>query len=297
MSIKVSNTLLFLIFGLFTFKDRAAIGQRQHIPVTNIFEENAESRFEILEKVERLGYSYRTVESNFKNVHIQLVKSDIRSYFAHFVTTTKRSTGIDGQERNIKVNIKSFDNPAENIIEIDTDCDDIDLQNHTYRTAKYGCCGTLDHHEVFDYANKKIIEGDGKIATGFIPNSRLIIYAGFVREAKDSTIFGKLYYSTSDSERFTIKIKGEPADIRACGEILPDISFTPSDKRNTFDHGQNDYTLWSFDTAEKQEMITNLSIKLKIGCVNRKKSKVLKVPIINGKPFGNSLQGQETTLK
>ena len=292
-----STTLLFLIFGLFTLKDKAAIGQRQHVPATNIFKENAESRFEILEKVERLGYSYRTVESNFRNVQIQLVKSDTRSYFAHIVTTTKRSTSVDGQERNIKVKIKSFDNPEENIIEIDTDCDDIDLHNHTYRTVKYGCCGTLDHHEVFDYANKKIIEGDGKIATGFIPNSRLIIYAGFVPEEKDSTIFGTLYYSTTDSERFAIKIKGEPSDIRSCDQIAPDISFMPSDKRNTFYHGQNDYTLWSFDTVEKQEMITNLSIKLKIGCIDRKKSKVLKVPITNGQPFGNSLQGQEVTLK
>ena len=204
---------------------------------------------------------------------------------------------MEGQERNIKVKIKSFDKPSENVLEIDQNCDDIDLQNHTYRTVKYGCCGALNHYEVFDYTNKKIIEGDGRIITGSIPNSRLIIYAGFVQESKDATVLGTLYYSTTQSDRVSIKIKGKPSKISACGEIMPEISFVTNDKRNTFDSTQHEYTLWSFDQVEKQELITNLTIRFKVECMDGQNFKTINIPIIDGKPFGKSDQKQEVVLE
>jgi hypothetical protein len=289
--------LLFTAFGFVMCRNNSETGPTGDAPVANLFEENAGSKFEILEKKEETGYQYRTVESNFRDAYIQLVKSDEKRYFAHLVTTTEKATGLEGQKRNIKVKIRSFDKPAENVVEIDQDCDDIELQNHTYRTVKYGCCGALNHYEIFDYSNQKIIEGDGSIVTGSLPNSRLILYAGFIQETKDSTTFGTLYYSTTGSGRFSIRIKGNPSSIAACPEIAPEISFVTNNKRDTFDNALNEYTLWSFDQVEKQELITNLSIRFKLECSEGIRFRALNIPIINGKPFGTSDKTREVTLE
>ena len=119
-----------------------------------------------------------------------------------------------GKERNIRIKIKAFNNPSKTIIEINKNCDDIDLQTKLYKTIKYGCCGHVNHYEIFNYENKQIIEGDDKIVVGSIPDSDLKIYVGFTQETNDSTVLGTLYYTTYNTrknpDRFAIKIKSKP---------------------------------------------------------------------------------------
>jgi hypothetical protein len=293
--------LIIILFGLVSCNNNNLQADKSPVSSqdTSIYNETAVSKFEIISEKDEIGYTYKSVESNFKPVSIQLKKFDDNQYFAHIITTTKRATSLEGQERNIKVEIKSFDNPMKTIIQIDKNCDNIDFKNHTYKTVKYGCCGSLAHYEIFDYQNKQIIMGDDKIITGFIPNSRLIIYLGFTRQTNDSAIVGKLHYSTTGGSKFEIVIKSKRKKVMKC-DILGEISLKSS-KIDKFDAEENEYTLWSLDKNEDEKSINNLLIHLNIhpsepDCLDKKDSKFVNIPIIQGKPFGKDTKIQEIIL-
>lgn len=290
--------LLFLTFGLLSCNNNSKTAKpKNSSEAKSIYSENIESKFDILSKKDEIGYTYKSIESNFKKVSIQLEKFDVKQYFANIITTTKTSTSLEGQERNVKIRIKSFDNPTKTIIEINKDCDNIDLQNHTYKTVKYGCCGSLNNYEIFDYKNNQIIGGDGVIVTGFIPNSRLRIYVGFTRETNDSTILGTLNYSTTNNNKFTIKIKTNHGNLKKCDEFYPKILFQTNNTFDKFDANENEYTLWSLDKIDNEYLIDNLIIKFKLNCIDKKDFKFINVPIINGKPFGKDDKNQEITIE
>ena len=290
--------LLSLAFGLLSCKNHSKSDKGKKSSETKgIYSENTESTFDILSEKDGIGYTYKSVESNFKQISIQLEEFDIKQYFANVITTTKTSTSLEGQLRTIKVIVKSFDNPTKTIIEINRDCDNIDLQNHTYKTVKYGCCGNLNHYEIFDYKNNQIIRGDGLIVTGFIPNSRLKIYVGFIKELKDSTILGTLYYSTTNDTRFAIKIKSNSTNFKKCEEFSPNIIFQTNNNSDKFDADENEYTLWSFDNVDNEYLIDKLTVKFRLNCFDKKNVASLDIPIINGKPFGKDNKNQVITIQ
>ena len=300
-SMKTVFIILFTAFGLMSCKDDLTKNKLSGpLESKTIFTETAESKFEILSKKSKNDFVYKTVESNFKPVSIQLEEFDVRRYFAHFITTTKKWTAVEGQERNIKINIKAFDSPSKTIIEINKNCDDIDLQNHLYKTVKYGCCGHVNHYAIYDYENRQIIEGDDKIVTGSIPNSDLKINVGFTQETNDSTVLGTLYYTIShprkNPERFAIKIKSKPSNVRKCEIYSPNISLQTNKTIDIFDLRENEYILWSLDKIENENLINNLTIKFNIDCTEKQDFRFLYIPIINGKPFGKDGKIQTMTL-
>lgn len=294
------KTLLVILFSTLSFFSCKNKQQKTKIAKPaedkSIYTETAESKFEILSN----AFVYKTVESNFKPVSIQLRDYDRHEYFANITTTTKKWTSVEGQERNIRIKIKAFDNPSKTLVEINKNCDDIDLQTKLYKTIKYGCCGNVNHYEIFNYDNKQIIEGDYKILTASIPNSDLEIYVGFTQETNDSTVLGTLYYTTYSSgknpERFSIKIKSKPSNVKKCETYWPKISLQTNKAIDKFDTNENEYTLWSLDKVENENLINNLTIKFSIECTEKQNFKFLYIPIINGKPFGKDEKIQEMKL-
>jgi hypothetical protein len=255
------------------------------------FKQTVESKFEIISRADKFGYTYKSVESNFQNVSIQLDSNYDKEYFANIITTTKKTLGIEGQERNIKIDIRTFEYPSKTLIEINKDCDEIDLQNHTYRSVKYGCCSNPNYYEIFNYNNKQIIRGNGKILTGFIPNSRLLIYASYVEEINNPNYNGILYFATTNNTSFAIKIKNKFLNNSKSGLVdicVPKITFKTNNKSDEFDSFENEYTLWSLDGIKNENTINQLTIKFKIECGENHNSKELSIPIINGKPFGKN---------
>jgi hypothetical protein len=297
------KTLFMILFSVLSFFSCKNKQQKTKVAepaeAKSIFTETAESRFEILSQKSKNGFVYRTVESSFKPVSIQL-KEEMPRYFANITTTTEKWTGVEGQERNIRIKIKAFDNPSKTIIEINKNCDDIDLQTNLYKTIKYGCCGHVNHYEIFNYENRQIIEGDDEIVTGSIPNSDLKIYVGFTQETNDSTVLGTLYYTTYHSrkipENFAIKIKSKPSNVRKCETYWPKISLQTNKAIDKFDANENEYTLWSFDKIDNENLINNLTIKFSIECTEKQNFKYLHIPIVSGKPFGKDDKIQEMVL-
>jgi len=298
-----TKELILILFSIFTLTSCQQNSSGNKSPVSSknqsIFTETAESKFEILSKKGKNDFTFKSIASNFKPVSIQLEKFDVRRYFAN-ITTTEKWTGVEGQERNIRIKIKAFDNPSKTIIEINKNCDDIDLQNHLYKTVKYGCCGHVNHYEIYNYENKQIIEGDDKIVAVSIPNSDLKIYVGFTQETNDFTVLGTLYYTTyhpgKNPERFAIKVKSKPSNVKKCEIYWPKISLQTNKASDKFDANENEYTLWSLDKIENGNLITNLTIKFNIECTEKQDFRFLYIPIINGKPFGKDDKIQEMTL-
>jgi hypothetical protein len=293
--------ILFIALSFFSCKNNEQKTKlAEPLEAKSVFTETAESSFEILSQKSKNDYVYRTVESSFKPARLQLKDYDVRRYFAHFTTTTEKWTSVEGQERNINIKIKAFDNPSKTIIEINKNCDDIDLQTIFYETVKYGCCGNVNHYEIFDYQNNLIIEGDDKIITGSIPDSDLKIYVGFTQETNDSTVLGTLYYTTyhlrKKPEKFAIKIKSKPSNVRKCETYWPKISLQTNKAIDKFDATENENTLWSLYKIENESLINNLTIKFSVECTEKQDFKFLHIPIINGKPFGKDDKIQEMTL-
>jgi hypothetical protein len=298
------KTLLIILFSSLSFYSCKNKQQKTEVAKPaeskSIYTETAESKFEILSKQPRNAFVYKTVESNFKPVSIQLRDYDRHEYFANITTTTKKWTSVEGQERNIRIKIKAFDNPSKTVVEINKNCDDIDLQTTMYKTIKYGCCGNVNHYEIFNYENKEIIEGDDKIITGFIPDSDLEIYVGFTHETIDSTLLGTLYYTTyypgNNPERFAIKIKSKLTNVKKCDIVWPKISLQTNKKIDKLYSSEIEYWLWSLDKVKNENLINNLTIRFSIECTEKQNFKFLNIPIVNGKPFGKNEKIQEMTL-
>lgn len=239
------------------------------------------------------GYEFQTVETNYKLVYIAL--HDYRSlkhYFAKYTTNSKTCIGCEGQERTIRVGLNSFDNPQKTELTIEQDCDDLTLDVRNYKTAKYGCCANEDQLAIYDYNNKLIIEGDSKILLGEIPNSRISFYVAFKNEYRDTTYLGTLYYCYDSSVRYSIKIESKPLPSDSCSPFSPDILIHSNNAIDKFNKENNEYSLWSLNHIKSKDQINNLTLKVAYWCDSELNIDTLKIPIINGKPFGKDDRNQ-----
>jgi len=257
----------------------------------SIFVDSGESRFEILSG-EDSGYDFKTIETNYKLVFLNL-EGDLKHYFAKYLTTTRTCTGCEGRERNIEVKLNSFDNPATTVRTINKNCDDLILDAHTYKTIVYGCCGGEDQIEIYNYDSKAIIEGDSKIIIGEIPNSGISLFIAYKHGTNDSTTLGTLYLSYSASDRYSIKIKSKPLPEDLCSLFTPDISVETKDSRDKYSETANEYTIWSLNKIRNQGDINGLTIRIKYDCESELNAVPIDIPIIGGKPFGKDSRDQE----
>lgn len=252
-----------------------------------IYADSGQSTFEILAGDTNSGYDFKTVETTYKLVFIAPHGySNLKHYFAKYTTTSKTCTGCEGQERNIKVELNSFDNPQKTELTIEQDCDDLTLDVLTYRTAKYGCCGAEDELAIYDYDSKLIVEGDSKILLGEIPNSHLKLYVAYKQEYKDTTTLGTLYYCYNSSDRYSIKIKSNPLPSDSCSPFSPDIFIYSPSADDKFRKDNNEYSFWSLNKIENKNKINNLTLKIAYWCDSALHLDTLAIPIVNGRPFG-----------
>ena len=182
------------------------------------------SNFHVLSRDKNTGYDYETVEINYKVVYIiPDGHKELENYVAKYTTKTKTCTGCEGQERNIKVEIYSFDEPDKSVMKIDTNCDELTLLTNTYKTTIYGCCASENIYEIFDYKQKSIIQADNQIILGEIPNSKIKFYVGFTKALNDTLSLGSLSYSYDSNEKYTIRILTKKKSENKFLPFSPDI--------------------------------------------------------------------------
>lgn len=292
--------LIFLMIMLYGFVDTLQIDQRLYKDsivgsdtTKIIYSDSDQSTFKITSGDSISGYDFQTVETNYKLVYIAPHNyNSLKHYFAKYTTISKTCTGCEGQERMIKVGLNSFDNPQKTELTIQQDCDELTLAPRTYKTAKFGCCGAEDQLAIYDYNNKLIIEGDSKILLGEIPNSRLNFYVAFKNEYLDSTYLGTLYFCYSSSDRYTIKIESKPLPSDSCSPFSPDILIHSANVIDKFNKENNEYSFWSLNHIKSKDQINDLTLKVAYWCDSELNLDTLKIPIINGKPFGKDDRNQ-----
>ena len=230
------------------------------------------------------NYTYKTVEISYQVVYIiPDGYNELAHYIAKYTTTTKTCTACEKPDRNIKVELYSFDEPPKLVMTIDEDCDKIGFFPNVYKTTVNGCCGSENTFEIFDYKQKSIIRADGQIVLGRISKSKITFYAGFElagykKYDGDSHILGSLHYAYDSDEKYAIKIRTKKE--YNCVPFTPEIEIL-SDGHN-FSPAHNEYTFWNLTDKNS---INTLIIRLKFGCDSIENGElIVDIPIKNGKP-------------
>jgi len=253
------------------------------------FFDESVSSFQILSRDKDTGYEYETVEINYKVVYIiPDGYEELNNYIAKYTTRSKTCTGCEGQERNIKVELYSFDAPNKLVMKIDKNCDELILFTNTYKTTIYGCCASENIYEIFDYKHKSIIQSDNQIILGDIPNSKIKLYVGFTKNLNDTQCLGSLSYSYNSDEKYTIKILTEKKLENNFLPFSPDIEIFGGNndrKYSDFTSGLVKYTFWSLNKILDKNSINNLTIRLTFPYDSGTVNNVIEIPIINGNLF------------
>ncbi|MCX8473537.1 MAG: hypothetical protein ORN85_07805 [Sediminibacterium sp.] len=289
----------FLIPTIFTLIFYACSDSPQHDKTVSqdiskiIYADSGQTKFIITAGDSNTRYDFKTIETKYKVVFIDLKNNyNYKDYFAKYTTTSEFCRGCEGQKRTIKVELRSFDNPQKSALTIQKDCDDLTLNIPTYSTVKYGCCGEENQLAIYDYENKLIIEGNSKILLGQIPNSNLNLYVAYKPQFYDTAFIGILYFCYNSSDRYVIKIKSNPLLWDSCNLFSHDILIHTTSKKDIFQSVENEYTFWSLNEIKNKSQINNLTLKVAYWCGAEPILDTLVIPIINGKPFGNDERNQ-----
>lgn len=259
---------------------------------THSFQDKDSSTFEILTGDNDSNFSYKIIETTYKTAFLGLpAYDDWTHYFAKYTTTTSSCTECEGQERNIKIELRSFANPEHIVSTIEKNCDDIKLSYNTYETITYGCCGGENELEIFEYNHRSIIQADNEIVFGEIPNSKLKLYAGCRQPVNDPYCLSTLTIAYNRDDRYTIQIKSKKQADDTCSPFTPDIEILEKGKEKRL-ISNNKYQLWSLNGIMDKEQINGLVIKLTFNCDESITNNVIEIPLTGGKPFGSELREQ-----
>lgn len=260
------------------------------------FQDKDTSSFEILSGNKDSGFEYKTIDVSYKHAYLMLPgQNDLNDYFAKYITTTNTCTACEGQERNIKVSLRPFDEPENTALTIDKDCDKLDLFTYNYHTTKYGCCGAENELEIFDYNHQSIIRADNQIINCYAPNSKIKLYIGTKQTMNDSSYVSTLTISYNSAEKYIIRIKSDKISESYCSPFSPDIEIYENGK-NILSETRNEYPLWSLNEIKDKTQVNDLVIRLKFDCDETVNNHTIDIPIIQGKPFGKENKEQDLYL-
>lgn len=241
------------------------------------------------------SYTFHTVESNYKLVHVALPSMNpTKEYVAKFRTETKVDVSAEGADRIIEVTLSPLSNLSENLFATKQDCDELILESKYYKTIKYGCCAELNRIRLFDYQNNEIIAGSDKVISVNIPNSSLGFYMAFDDSSSNENMLGRVTISYGGGQIYHINlISGKPLSELTCPVINPELSIISPHKQDRL-YDENLYMLWSLDKVKTMSGISGVSVKINFPCDER--IKPITIPIINGLPFGKNQQEQSMSL-
>ncbi|RAI74852.1 hypothetical protein HMF3257_12510 [Spirosoma telluris] len=250
------------------------------------YADSGTSSFRFLKQDTIGGLYYRTTETTYKVVDVDLDNKDLTHYLVKFSTVTDAGTQLEGQTRTIRFALSPLDNPSKTILTAKHDCDELTFDWQHYQTIKHGCCGSLDQIKYYDYQNKLLIEGDSKIMAASIPNQFTFYLAFQAEPSSDTTTIGTLNLSYSSSEAYHIKIKALHAASENCGPVVPILSLRSSSPKDTYNEGLKQYDLWSLEHSKSPRELNKLTIRVNFDCDPR--LGVIDIPLIDGRPFGKS---------
>jgi len=260
-----------------------------------MFSDSGKSSIQINKADSVGGFVYKTVETNYKVMYLQLKKNISEHYLAKYITVKVTSTKSEQENETIEVILKPLLNPKGKMIHIKQICDDLMLEARNYYAVKHGCCGAPDVIRIYDYDNNLIVEGEEKVITANIPNSRIEMFSGFISGNTDKNFLGMLNISFGSDNRYFISLKTPFKISGDCIPPVPRIVIKSNSAKDAFIGENNQYDLWSLENVRTVDQINNISLNVIFEC--DPKLEHIVVPIVNGMPYGNSKRIQEVVLK
>lgn len=257
-----------------------------------------ESTFDILDTLN--GFKYKTVENNYKIVNINSNNKSSNGYLAKFKTTTIKNLSEEEQERTIEVRICPLNNVNKTSISIRQSCDELRLDYDYYKTWKYGCCLRPTYVNLYNYNNDLIISGSDKVYTGSFPHSDLNLYFTYKAPLYDSTSLGSINISYNEKEQYHVFLKGKVKNVweeggwlDICPTLYPNIEIESAIK---YSYDEDNIT-YKFSTMDKIKTVSEINFNMifKFDC--DVSILPIKIPIINGKPFGKDEKNQTYEVK
>jgi len=238
-------------------------------------------------------YQYLIKESMY---HIDYLYKDgkLNHFIAKETTTTLSYSGTEGQQSHISINLIPLDNTTIESFAISKDCDGIDLRTDYYKTVDYGCCGGENLIRYYSYDKQKILcEGSNELRSYEIPNAHITCYIGFkTNDTKDSTLTGFLTIGYNTGAVFKVALYEYNQKHSPFAPKITIVTGNPKDE--LFDKVDTPSRIWSLDGIGSISQINHITILLAFE--TELTPFVVKIPIINGKPFGKSDEVQSLRL-
>jgi len=253
---------------------------------------------------ENIGWCCKSTEIHYKIIFrcgnpfgklfndVSLDETGCGYYLTKFTTTTTEHQGSENVEKKIKVEITPLYEPHHKPLVFYRECEDLFLENDYYKTVNYGCCGGDDEFSIYDFQNNLLINGDVKIVLATIPNSKIKFFTAYKSSDNDTSYLGTLFLCYNNKEKYQIKINKPQLLPSDCEYRVPELFIYSRDSRDVLRKKENEYELWSLNNSDSIKEIKDISVKLAFECNAYDKHDTLEMPIIEGRPFGNSSKNQ-----
>ena len=169
-----------------------------------------------------------------------------------------------------------------------------------YQATSYGCCGSEDYHELYNYqSNEPFLTFHKEFFTVDIPNSKIQLFLGYDHtESEGGLNIATMYLSTLkgvvSSVTFIASNEEDKKDIT--GYFTPKIELrTHNDKNKVLKDGK-EIRLWGSNFAKTLADVNDFSVFVEFEGDSTGKKAAYNIPIIKGKLYGKTTQVNEVIL-
>ena len=290
-----ANRILKILSFLFVYS--GLLGQSVDYKTLKVKKGNA--KIELIESRESGLKGFLTTETNYsiKYLTINNVQGD---FLVEQKTVTKKWFDVEGQERTIFTQIYA-PNDLKNVLStFEQICDEIIFHLNYYVTIKRGCCAQEPIIRIFNYDNRQLIEGESLVNIITIPNNDLILYTALRINKKESfgvnDTIGSIYFLSNFSDLYEIILINKNRETSFLGSQNPALHINYQGNRITPQFQPNElanyYLIWGLKEVKSMGKINELEILWNVEYYTKSmqetRSKTIRIPILNGLPFGKN---------
>lgn len=163
---------------------------------------------------------------------------------------------------------------------------DIQFFTKYYRVVKYGCCGSENYYEFYNYESEKpFLKSNEEYFTIEIPNSKIDLFIGYNHEVgnKEKNIIANLNLATINGEINSIlfKANNEKDFEDMLPYFTPKIEIITNSSEDQF-RDKNKIELWSMNFEKQLDAISGFAVRITFIGDSSGKKIITDIPIING---------------
>ncbi len=178
---------------------------------------------------------------------------------------------------------------------------DIEFSCSYFRAINYGCCGSEDYNELFNYvSDEPFLKFNEEFFLVDIPNSKIEMFVGYSHKESGREELGiaTLYLSTLDgvvsSVTFTAKNAEDKEDM--IWYFTPKISLRTSNGKNKINSSGKKIQLWESNSAKSTSDVNGFSIYIEFEGEGTGRKAEFDIPVVNGKLYGSDEPNTEIVV-